>query len=213
KLSDTNTEQFDEFLNEDDKFPKIACFISHFQIKNIIHSSVSVEYSSTLPEVSKEEQNCMGIKVSHFTDPLLINIEHNEVNVESPLWKKITENQDVDIRKTNTYIQEILDVFYAAKNNHQELKNYIQHIDEIVVEIKSDMDETSEIRIDDMSTSIELQERKMTLLEHQLKLRKEMAEVEALELQNQQLKINLETTRILAGNGLNLMISPIQRKL
>ncbi|CAG8743400.1 15566_t:CDS:10 [Cetraspora pellucida] len=137
ELSDTDTEQFDEFLNEDDEFPEIACFTSRFQIKNIIHSSMPVEYPSTSPEgiatifhvedwtdpshtwkniqysmggggvhliksspyfgnipISKVERDCMGIKVCHFTDPSLINIEHNEVDVESPLWKKITENQD-----------------------------------------------------------------------------------------------------------------------
>ena len=40
-------------------------------------------------------------------------------------------------------------------------------------------------------SSIELEERKMALLEHQVKLRKEMAEVEEMELKNRQLKMNL----------------------
>jgi len=36
---------------EDDKeISEIACFTSHFHIKNIIHSSVPVEYPSTSPE-------------------------------------------------------------------------------------------------------------------------------------------------------------------
>ena len=39
--------------------------------------------------------------------------------------------------------------------------------------------------------SIELEERKLALLERQVKLRKEVAETEALELQNRQLKISL----------------------
>jgi len=55
-------------------------------------------------QVNKEERDCLGIKVCRFTDPSLINIEHNEVDVESPLWKTINENQDVDFKKTNTYM-------------------------------------------------------------------------------------------------------------
>ena len=39
--------------------------------------------------------------------------------------------------------------------------------------------------------SIELEERKMALLERRVKLRKEMAEVEEMELKNRQLKMNL----------------------
>ncbi|CAG8851317.1 22337_t:CDS:1, partial [Racocetra persica] len=33
--------------------------------------------------VSKEERDCMGIKVCHFTDPSLINIEYNKVDIKS----------------------------------------------------------------------------------------------------------------------------------
>ena len=55
-------------------------------------------------QVTKEERDCMGIKVCHFADSSLINIEHNEVDVESSLWKKITENQDTNFIKTNTYM-------------------------------------------------------------------------------------------------------------
>ena len=43
----------------------------------------------------------------------------------------------------------------------------------------------------DYILSIELEERKLALLERQVKLRKETAETEALELQNRQLKISL----------------------
>ena len=46
----------------------------------------------------------MGIKVCRFADSFLINIKHNEVNIESSLWKKITKNQDTNVIKTNTYI-------------------------------------------------------------------------------------------------------------
>jgi hypothetical protein len=42
--------------------------------------------------------------------------------------------------------------------------------------------------------NIELEERKLALLEHQVKLRKEVAEAEAIELQNQQLKISMGLT-------------------
>lgn len=42
--------------------------------------------------------------------------------------------------------------------------------------------------------SIELEERKMALLERQVKLRKEMAEAEAIELKNKQLKMSLGLT-------------------
>ena len=53
-------------------------------------------------QVNKEERYCMGIKICHFADPSLINV--NEVDVESSLWKKITESQDADFNKTNTYM-------------------------------------------------------------------------------------------------------------
>jgi len=42
--------------------------------------------------------------------------------------------------------------------------------------------------------SIELEERKLALLERQIKLRKETAEAEAMELKNQQLKMSLGLT-------------------
>ena len=42
--------------------------------------------------------------------------------------------------------------------------------------------------------SIELEERKLALLERQVKFRKEKAEAEAIKLQNQQLKISLGLT-------------------
>ena len=42
--------------------------------------------------------------------------------------------------------------------------------------------------------NIELEERKLALLERQVKLRKEVAEAEAIELQNQQLKISMGLT-------------------
>ena len=48
-----------------------------------------------------------------------------------------------------------------------------------------------------LTLSIELEERKLALLECQAKLRKEAAETEALELQNRQLKIILELILIL----------------
>jgi hypothetical protein len=55
-------------------------------------------------QVHKEERDCMGIKICRFTDPSLINVEHNEVDVESTLWKKITECQEADSNKANTYM-------------------------------------------------------------------------------------------------------------
>ncbi|CAB4435211.1 unnamed protein product [Rhizophagus irregularis] len=42
--------------------------------------------------------------------------------------------------------------------------------------------------------NIELEERKLALLERQAKLRKEVAEAEAIELQNRQLKISMGLT-------------------
>lgn len=64
--------------------------------------------------VNKEERYCMGIKICQFTDPSLINVEHNKVDVESSLWKKITENQDVDLKKTNTFMLVYL-IFFRKK--------------------------------------------------------------------------------------------------
>ena len=37
-------------VNDDDEIPEIACFTSHFHVKNIIHFSVPAEYPSTSPE-------------------------------------------------------------------------------------------------------------------------------------------------------------------
>ncbi|CAG8841079.1 27648_t:CDS:1, partial [Racocetra persica] len=48
----------------------------------------------------------------------------------------------------------------------------------------------NEINKDSIS-NIELEERKIALLERQAKLRRELAETEAIELQNRQLKISL----------------------
>ncbi|CAG8724938.1 18285_t:CDS:2, partial [Racocetra persica] len=62
-------------------------------------------------QVNKEERDCLGIKVCQFTDPSLTSIEHNEVDIESSLWKRITKNQNVDFKKTHTYI-----TYLAAKD-------------------------------------------------------------------------------------------------
>ena len=58
-------------------------------------------------QVNKEERDCLGIKVCRFTDPSLINIEHNEVDVESPLWKTINENQEEGNSKLLSLNQEL----------------------------------------------------------------------------------------------------------
>ena len=42
--------------------------------------------------------------------------------------------------------------------------------------------------LESLSTNLELEERKLAILERQVKLRKEAAEAEAIELKNQQLK-------------------------
>jgi len=52
----------------------------------------------------------------------------------------------------------------------------------------------NEVRVENLeslSTNLELEERKLALLERQVKLRKEAAEAEAIELKNQQLKMSL----------------------
>lgn len=51
-----------------------------------------------------------------------------------------------------------------------------------------------EVRVENLESSsanLELEERKLALLERQVKLRKEAAEAEAIELKNQQLKMSL----------------------
>lgn len=80
-----------------------------------IHLIKNSPYFGNIP-VNKEERYCMGIKICRFTDPSLINVEHNEVDVESSLWKKITENQDADVNKTNTYMLVCLNcIFFSNK--------------------------------------------------------------------------------------------------
>ena len=52
----------------------------------------------------------------------------------------------------------------------------------------------NEVRVENLESSsanIELEERKLALLERQVKLRKEAAEAEVIELKNQQLKMSL----------------------
>ncbi|CAG8713445.1 24495_t:CDS:1, partial [Cetraspora pellucida] len=51
--------------------------------------------------------------------------------------------------------------------------------------------QTTSNKENDPLLSIELEERKLALLEHQIKANKEAAEAEAIELQNRQLKISL----------------------
>ncbi|CAG8579907.1 9311_t:CDS:2, partial [Dentiscutata heterogama] len=123
----------EESIDDEEEISETACFISQFHIKTIIHSNILVEYPSTSPkgvatifhiqysiggskihlikkslyfgnvQVNKEEHDCLEIKVCQFTDPSLTSIEHDEVDVESSLWKRIAKNQDVDFKKTNTY--------------------------------------------------------------------------------------------------------------
>ena len=72
-------------------------------------------------------------------------------------------------------------------------------------------DRNNEIRIEDLDSlsmnsinkaekeneiilDIELEERKLAIYEHQVKLRREKAEVEAMELRNRQLRMSLDLT-------------------
>ena len=80
-----------------------------------IHLIKNSPYFDNIP-VNKEEQYCMGIKICCFTDPSLINVEHNEVDVKFSLWKKITENQDTDFNKTNTYMLVCLNCIFFLIN-------------------------------------------------------------------------------------------------
>ncbi|CAG8805891.1 21777_t:CDS:2, partial [Cetraspora pellucida] len=68
-------------------------------------------------QVNKEERDCMGIKVCQFTDLSLTSIEHNEIDIESSLWKNITENRNTDFKKTSTYI-----TYLAAKGTSCKFK-------------------------------------------------------------------------------------------
>ncbi|CAB4484481.1 hypothetical protein RhiirA5_418122 [Rhizophagus irregularis] len=83
-----------------------------------------------------------------------------------------------------------------------------QHLAETVSNTTNLEDVNNEIRVENLGRSstssinkenevmlnIELEERKLTLLERQAKLRKEVAEAEAIELQNRQLKISIGLT-------------------
>ena len=70
------------------------------------------------------------------------------------------------------------------------------HHDQITSEVMVEMvsNRNNEVRVENLESSsanIELEERKLALLERQVKLRKEAAEAEAIELKNQQLKMSL----------------------
>ncbi|CAG8847961.1 21118_t:CDS:2, partial [Racocetra persica] len=84
-----------------------------------VHQIKNLPYFGNI-QVNKEERYCMEIKICQFTDPSFINIKHNEVDMESPLWKKITENQNIEDRKMNSYTKylAIKDDVYKFKNDN-----------------------------------------------------------------------------------------------
>ncbi|CAG8805892.1 21778_t:CDS:2 [Cetraspora pellucida] len=47
---ESETESLVEELIDNKEIPEIACFISWFHIKTIIHSNLPIEYSATSPE-------------------------------------------------------------------------------------------------------------------------------------------------------------------
>ncbi|CAG8835577.1 40905_t:CDS:2, partial [Gigaspora margarita] len=85
------------------------------------------------------------------------------------------------LQQNNSQVTNVIEI--ELDNDSQDIKNEVQ------AESSGNM-LTNKINKESIS-NIELEERKMALLERQAKLRKELAEAEAIELQNQQLKISL----------------------
>ncbi|KAF0464111.1 cobalamin biosynthesis protein cobt [Gigaspora margarita] len=93
----------------------------------------------------------------------------------------VKEKREKRLRQNNLQVTNVIEI--ESDNDPQDIKNEIQ------AESFGNM-LTNEINKEPI-LNIELEERKMALLERQAKLRKELAEAEAIELQNRQLKINL----------------------
>ncbi|CAG8670798.1 1584_t:CDS:2, partial [Racocetra persica] len=157
--------------------------LMHIYKSCVVHFQRNLYNKHFSKEIYNLAKSIINTPSQELVESILNEIE-NSNEPERHIWRKYGNN---------TNMAESAHALINKEGKQLKLMSAIlcQIADEIVVEIKSDTDEASEIRMDDMSTSIELQERKMALLERQLKLRKETAEVEALELQNQQLKINL----------------------
>jgi len=79
----------------------------------------------------------------------------------------------------------------VPNTNLQDRNNeiWIEDLDSLFMNSINKAEKENEIILD-----IELEERKLAIYEHQVKLRREKAEVEAMELRNRQLRMSLNLT-------------------
>ncbi|CAG8584127.1 43618_t:CDS:2 [Gigaspora margarita] len=202
ELSMSENEPFededDELVNEDDEFPEIACVAIEYNMSKMechiwrkygnitnmveaVHALINKE-GKQLKLMSailwlfkiKDAHNNSGIPYSRY-DKSKVKRQQNEFNRKITRFKK----------KINPNKRKLSPINITRKKSYRNASNQV--VNETVVEIESDTNENNEIQMD----NIELVERKMALLERKMKHRKEAAEVEAIELQNQHLKINL----------------------
>ncbi|CAG8800195.1 19289_t:CDS:2 [Gigaspora margarita] len=123
-------------------------------------------------------------KGKYYRTPWIISsLNINMSKIECHIWRKHENdtNKKPSKRKLSSNNS-------TRKRPHHDTNSSANN--KIVAEINfinNSHDKSNEIQIE----NIELEERKMALLERQMKLRKEVAEVEAIELQNRQLKMNL----------------------
>ncbi len=45
----------------------------------------------------------MGIKHCEFTNPEIINMNHNEVDFDSEFWQEIRKDEHIETKKSKTY--------------------------------------------------------------------------------------------------------------
>ncbi|CAG8512717.1 8269_t:CDS:2, partial [Cetraspora pellucida] len=137
----------------------------------IIYSNVSVEYPSTSPEGIATIFHILiasGLKSSKRKAPIINNKR-----------KKSRQETNSQMKyEVMTELETIVNVINSDSDNEIDEENKV-------------IAQTTGNKKNDSLLSIELEERKIALLEHQVKARKEAAEAEAIELQNRQLKINL----------------------
>ncbi|CAB4430480.1 unnamed protein product [Rhizophagus irregularis] len=125
-------------------------------------------------------------------DEKLLKIKSTQDNSGVPYKSEVKRQQIASNRKAAKYNKKD-----ETKNSSETVSNTTNLEDmnnEIRVENLGRSSTSSINKENEVMLNIELEERKLALLERQAKLRKEVAEAEAIELQNRQLKISMGLT-------------------